>query len=242
MKLDRLGPKPLYVQLSEIIQDKIMSGQWAAGSTIPSENVLAMECGVSKMTVRSVITQFVSEGLLYRVQGKGTFVAEPKLITQFKDYSEIRAQLEENRHEISTELIEAASIVPSGKIASQLQIPQGDPVWIIKRLRSVVKQPFSLHISYLPASLFPNIDQTDLEHRALSEVMFQDYNMYRGVIHETLESCVASPQEAQLFEIAEGSPLLMLKDVVCQKDGSPFEYAKIIFRGDRIKFTFDWYN
>ena len=73
--LDRNNPKPLYQQLRDVLVDAIDSGRWGPNDKIPSENELSVTYGLSRMTVRSVITDLVREGLLYRVQGKGTFVA-----------------------------------------------------------------------------------------------------------------------------------------------------------------------
>ncbi|MDR2486416.1 MAG: GntR family transcriptional regulator, partial [Clostridiales Family XIII bacterium] len=93
-KLDRLSPKPLYQQLDEIFRFAIYSQQWQANHAIPSEQVLGCMYGVSRMTVRSVITQLVNEGLLRRVQGKGTFVTEKKISATSPAYMGVREQLE----------------------------------------------------------------------------------------------------------------------------------------------------
>ena len=74
--LEKNSPKPLYQQLKDILVDAIDSEKWKANEKIPSENELSSIYGLSRMTVRSVLTDLVKEGLLYRVQGKGTFVAE----------------------------------------------------------------------------------------------------------------------------------------------------------------------
>ena len=74
--LDRNDPKPLHQQLREILEDAIESGKWGPDEKIPSENELSSMYGLSRMTVRSVLTELVREGWLYRVQGKGTFVSE----------------------------------------------------------------------------------------------------------------------------------------------------------------------
>ena len=80
--LDPQSPKPLHVQLEEIIREKIKSGDWTENSRIPSENELSREYGLSRMTVRSVILRLAQEGLLYRVPGKGTFVSVDKLLSR----------------------------------------------------------------------------------------------------------------------------------------------------------------
>ena len=103
--LEKNSPKPLYQQLKDILVDAIDSEKWKANEKIPSENELSSIYGLSRMTVRSVLTDLVKEGLLYRVQGKGTFVAE-KIVTVSPSYIGIREQLEKMGYEVETRIVE----------------------------------------------------------------------------------------------------------------------------------------
>jgi GntR family transcriptional regulator len=93
MMLDRNSPLPLHAQLEEIIKAGIENEEWPFESVIPSENELSKMYGISRMTVRSVITRLVHEGLLYSVPGKGTFVSEPKIVSRPLSQMGIREQL-----------------------------------------------------------------------------------------------------------------------------------------------------
>ena len=77
--LERESAVPLYVQLEQILHTRITSGEWAPNQRIPSENELNRIYGLSRMTVRGVLTKLVNDGLLLRVPGKGTYVAPPKI-------------------------------------------------------------------------------------------------------------------------------------------------------------------
>ncbi len=85
--LDRNSPTPLYAQLEDVLRAAIINREWEVNTSIPSEVELSKNYNLSRMTVRSVITTLVNEGLLYRVQGKGTFIAEPKIATRSLAYS-----------------------------------------------------------------------------------------------------------------------------------------------------------
>ena len=65
---------PIYLQLREVVRSKIEDGEYAPGTAIPSENLLASTYGINRLTVRSAIDALVNEGLLKRVQGKGVYV------------------------------------------------------------------------------------------------------------------------------------------------------------------------
>ena len=82
MLLDKASAKPLYVQMEELFWGKLDSGEWSPGALIPSENELSHMYGISRTTVRNVITKLVQEEVLFRIPGKGTYVAEPKIVAQ----------------------------------------------------------------------------------------------------------------------------------------------------------------
>ena len=120
--LDRNNPKPLYAQLEDILRASIVNGEWEVNHAIPSENELSKTYGLSRMTVRSVITLLVKEGLLYRVQGKGTFVSQPKIATRSPAYMGVREQLEQMGYEIRTKLVKKEIIPATVHVAAMLGI------------------------------------------------------------------------------------------------------------------------
>src|SRR4051794_27153720 len=104
--LDRSSATPIYVQLANLLRAKIEAGDWKPGERIPSENELTQTFGIARMTGRQVLEQLVDEGLLFRVPGKGTFVAQPKIDTRSPAYVGIREQLEAMGYATSTHLLE----------------------------------------------------------------------------------------------------------------------------------------
>ena len=93
--LNRQSPQPLHLQFEEILREQLENEEWAPHACIPSENELSRKYGISRMTVRAVLTRLVDAGLLYRVPGKGTFVAEPKIVSRPLSQMGITQQLEQ---------------------------------------------------------------------------------------------------------------------------------------------------
>lgn len=238
--LDRNNPKPLYAQLEDLLRTSIMNGEWQANHAIPSENELSKRYGLSRMTVRSVITMLVKEGLLYRVQGKGTFVAEPKIATRSPAYMGVREQLEQMGYEIKTRLVRFEKVPASNNIAAALGIAPGDMVTFIERIRSTRGVPISLHRSYIPVALCPNLEEADLEGEQLCVIIERQFGYKPASVSESLESVPASAEEAELMQIDRGYPILMLEDVNKAADGTIFEYTKVLFRGDKVKLHFEY--
>lgn len=238
--LDRNLPKPLYVQLEEILRLSIVSGDWKPNQLISSENELSKKYGLSRMTVRSVITNLVNEGLLYRVQGKGTFVSAPKISTKSPAYQGVREQLEMQGYKIETQIIENSYITPDRKVREILEIPQNEEIKFIKRVRIADGIPVSIHSSYLPAGLCPTIPTDELQTEQLCTIIEKRYGLRAASVSETLESVLATEDEAKLLRIEKRHPLLLLEDINRTREGRVFEYTKIAYRGDKIKLTFDY--
>ena len=231
--LEKNSPKPLYQQLKDILVDAIDSEKWKANEKIPSENELSSIYGLSRMTVRSVLTDLVKEGLLYRVQGKGTFVAE-KIVTVSPSYIGIREQLEKMGYEVETRIVECQEERSSETVAKKLNLLPGESVFKIKG------DPISLHISYINARYKEKLTVEMLEKEQLCVLLSENYGIHKKKVSETLESVVASNEEAELLAVEKGHPLLLLRDVLYDEISRPYEYTKVVFRGDRIKIRLQY--
>ncbi|HHU90121.1 MAG TPA: GntR family transcriptional regulator [Clostridiaceae bacterium] len=238
--LDHSSSKPLYVQLEELIREKLEKEIWVSGDLIPSENELSKECGVSRMTVRNVITKLVQEGLLFRIPGKGTYVSEPKIIADTLSYAGIREQLEKMGYEVTTKLLEAAAKTGTKEMCDVFEIEPNSLLYTIKRIRYVRNEPFSLHTSYIPVELAPGLDKLNLVNEQLCTILSNEYGLIREHTQETLESVAATKEEAKLLNIPIHHPLLLLQDTIIGKNGKPFEISSVLFRGEKIKLRLEF--
>ncbi len=238
--LDRNSPQPLHTQLEEIIKAGIENEEWPQDSIIPSENELSKRYGISRMTVRSVITRLVHEGLLYSVPGKGTFVSAPKIVSKPLSQMGIREQLEQMGYETSTKLVSIEkTAIPAG-IAKKMQLSKDTRVFVVKRLRYVKGEPLSIHTSWLPVGVCPDLEQKDLEGVQLCDILEKDYQYEIVKIVETLESTMATANEGKLLQVKESAPLLLLEDFIYTKEDVPMEYSRVLFRGDKIKLKLEF--
>lgn len=240
MELNRSGPKPLYQQLEEIIKGKIETGNLLPHDMIPSENELKKEFDLSRTTVRNVITQLVGEGLLYRVPGKGTFVAEPKIPTRPMTLRGIREQLEEMGYETDTEVIEKKIIRPPAQVAAKLKIKTTDDVYFLERVRYANDEPLSLNRSYIPLKLSEGLLDMDVESMPLCDILEREYGLVLARGEETLESVQTDARDSGILGVKRGFHMLKLRYTMYTKENLPFEYSTVLFRGDRILLRFDF--
>ena len=80
--LSKHSPVPLYQQLKAVIEDHIATGEWLPNQRAPSERELCEQFKISRITVRQALSELVMEGRLTRTQGRGTFVAHPRIQQQ----------------------------------------------------------------------------------------------------------------------------------------------------------------
>lgn len=239
--LERESAVPLYLQLEEILIEKIKSGEWSPSHRIPSENELNRIFGLSRMTVRGVLTKLVNEGLLIRVPGKGTYVAPSAKISAVSPaYRGVREQLEALGYATSTELVSSDVTGPSTDVQKQLGISASDLVFEIVRLRSVNGSPISLHQSYIPEALAPGLSKYDLVNEQLCVVLEKHYGLRMKRVSEHLEAVSLDADDAKSLGIRRGDPALLLQDTIFNESGRPFEYSQIIFRGDKLRLRLDY--
>ncbi|MDR2348312.1 MAG: GntR family transcriptional regulator [Bifidobacteriaceae bacterium] len=240
--LDKDSPKPLYVQLEEVLRAELAAGTYGANHMIPSEVELSRRFGVSRMTARGVVTQLVREGLLHRVQGKGTFVVEPKIEARSLAYQGIREQLESMGYFTATKVLEFKRVKADPRLAGTFDVPEGEPLRFVKRVRSVEDGPISLHLSYIPEALCPGLTVDRMEEEQLCVILAGSYSLTAATVVETLESTQATAAEARALGVDRRFPLLLLTDSYRSVGGRVFEHSKVLFRGDKIKLRFEYHN
>jgi GntR family transcriptional regulator len=225
---------PLYWRFEERVRERIDAGEWTVGTPIPSERELSLEFGQSRGTTRKALDRLVAEGVLRKEPRRGTYVAEPKTILEGLTLRGFSAQAREAGASPASRLLRFDRVLPSAQLASQLEVPNTQLVYLIERLRSVDSTAVALHQSYVPMNLAPDLEREHLAERSLYEVLASQYQLAIGHAHETLEPSLATDYESIVLGVRAGAPMLLLNVRVLSLDGRPLEVVKIVFRGDRI--------
>jgi GntR family transcriptional regulator len=233
--IDKDSPLPLYLQVRDALMNMITESGLQPGSLIPTEREIGDALKVSRITVRRAIDELVRRGFLVTYQGKGTFVARPKIqrrTTQMKSYTE--QMLEEGKIP-GSQLLTLRHEKASRQVATALQIKPGDWVWAVERLRSTDNEIICISLSYL--NLPPDISLTPFELQQQQSLwsILEEKGFKLKHTETTIQAVPASSRQAELLEIASGSPLLLIEGVVYVDDGTPIECHQIFNRGDRYK-------
>lgn len=228
---------PLYHQLMERLKDSIEKGLWTHGDKIPSENQLMDQFGVSRNTAKKAIEELVQEGILYRIQGKGTFVAKPKLqqsLMGFYSFSKVLKEKGMNPKDIILKIEEAK---PTTKIREALQLGEDEKVIEMKRLRCANNEPYILESSFIPKNLISNIEQLKkVGEVSLYDLFTQEFNIVVTRAKEAFEPVLIRSEESKYLQTEEGLPALLLERTAYDVNGVPVEFCRSIVRGDRCRF------
>ncbi|HVK24094.1 MAG TPA: GntR family transcriptional regulator [Actinokineospora sp.] len=230
----RVQREPKYWGLKRHLLDLL--GSLPPGSPIPTERSLATDFDVSRTTVRQALAELTVEGRLLRVQGKGTFAAEPKVAQrlQLSSYTEdMRAQ----GREPSSKLLEVAEIPAEVELARLLGVRPGAKVLRLHRLRLADGEPMALESTHLPLGRFRGLRRFVVDGGSLYQVLRDRFGVEMGHAEETIETALAAPHEADLLGADVGMPMLLLSRHSFDADEKPVEWVRSLYRGDRYKFV-----
>lgn len=236
--IDKHSPIPIYHQLEEQIKTKIESGEYKAGDSLPSEREYAEQLGISRMTVRQAITNLANKHYLYRIKGKGTFIAEQKLEQNLNGLTSFTEDMKARGMKPGNKLINFEIIPANEGLAEQLHIPVYTPVYEIKRIRLAEDEPMALERTYISANLIKGLTD-EIAQSSLYYYIEDKLGLRIGKASQIFEATLANEEEIQYLKIEENSPVLFMKRVTQLADGTTFEVVKSSYRADRYKFMLD---
>lgn len=225
------GPVSKHAQLRLILLDLIQNSL-TPHAAIPPERKLMTRYGVSRATVREAIRQLVDEGLLYGVQGKGTFVAGERVQSDLH----LASFTEDMRRRglTPTTIVRASALVtPPLEARAALGLGAGIPVQEIERLRLAGGIPMALERGYYHAGLLPGLGERDLT-RSLYATFATDYGLRIDNAEQTVWAESASADLAEILGVHEGSPLIVFRRT-SSVGSTAVEYVTSWYRGDRYQ-------
>lgn len=226
---------PLYVQVKNYIRKRIESGELRPHDALPGERELVSRLGLSRTTVRQALTDLVSEGILYRRHGKGTFVA-PRKYEQNLTWLTGFAEGVHHIDSFPTIEVLAQEIRPApDNIAATLKIPPGESVAFIARLISTDNEPLFVDRTYLIHPIGELILQSDLTTQSIYKLIERlGYPVREGL--QTIGAITMQPYDRRLLGVGPNSPALFLQRVTFIEADTPIEYSEAVYRADRFQY------
>jgi GntR family transcriptional regulator len=220
--LDKNSHEPLYRQLAKLLISQIHSGDYKTGHRLPSERELSESYKVSRITARQAIDLLFEDGLIFREQGRGTFVAEPRMrhlqgLTSFTEDMQARGFVPNSRV-LTHEVLEADE-----ELKGSLRIPAGQRILHLVRLRMAEDRPIALQSSYISLASCLGLENEDFKDQSLFALLRSKYYLYPTWTEVDIQAVPASKEEAQLLEIRPNDPLLVVRGKTFTDSFEPIE-------------------
>ncbi len=231
-------PTPVYFKLQTEIQKKIENRQWAPGQRILAERTLAENYKVSVGTVKKALLNLVHEGYLYRIQGKGTFVAGTTLRPESLRYYRFLRNFTDHEADLKIKLVKLDKINGRQPHNRYLKIKSHQNLYELKRLFLHKQTPIVYSISYLSQNMFKNLDEfpTHLfEKVTLYEALEKKYGVPTLYNQQLFGAALTDTMTARLLQIENGTALLFIEMLSFTYKDRPYEYRKSYCVTDRRK-------
>jgi GntR family transcriptional regulator len=231
--LNKYSHVPLYQQLVDKLTAQIRRGELRPGDRVPSEREIAENLNVSRTTARLAIEELVANGLVYREQGRGTFVAvsAKHSLIGFASFSEdvMARGLKPGSRILAQELIDGDEA-----IHNVLNLDNGEKVLRLVRLRLADAKPVAIQTAYLPAKIVPGLEKRELTDRSLFAILRQEYYIYPAWTEAEFEATRAEPHQATLLGVAPGDPVLVVRGLTYTDSFQTVESVETVYRGEGL--------
>lgn len=233
--------KPLYQRVITDLEKQIK--KMKPNARLPSERQLLIKYSVSRNTIRLALQDLEERGLIYRLHGKGTFVASVVIdqpnIGGMYSFSE---ELNRTGQKASTQNRSLKLVIPNQYIIEQLNLTQNEQTYELVRVRLANNQPRIFSKSYLPARIFPDLKISDLQDQSLYSVFKQKYNQIGVMAFEDVQAVSLSEKEGQYLDEKTGSPSLKIFRKTINEKNIPIEFTISLARGDKFIYRSRQYN
>jgi GntR family transcriptional regulator len=227
---------PLYIQIKELLQRQIESGEYAVGARLPSERELAQRYDVSRMTARQALRALAQEGLTHSRVGKGTFVSAPKINQELLALTSFSEDMRQRGIQPSSRVL-SAEVHPAGtEVAARLHVLPGTEIVVLKRVRLADRRPLALETTHLPHRLCPGLlKQHDFERDSLYEVLRREYGWTLAWADQVIETRLPEESECHALDLDEKTPILKFTRVTFNEQNQPVEFVRSVYRGDQYR-------
>lgn len=231
-----------YLAFYNEIKQRIQSMKYLEGNMLPSETKFMAEFHISRITVRNALALLEQEGYIYRIQGKGCYVA-----------ANFRQQSLDKIHSYTDAILDAGMapsrivldkvIQPSTKKESALlYLKENDPIFKLKRIILADNLPICLTTAILPYPKLIDIDKIDFATASLYDVLETKYGYPIERTTMNFEASAADQYVSEMLRISENTPLLFYNSIAYSKTGKnefPIEICQSYYLTDKIKYRLD---
>lgn len=235
LKIDHKSPMPLHAQVENLLRELIEQPEYKNGGLLPKEVDLAKRLGISRNTLRQATNKLEYEGLLIRKKGFGTKVAEKGITTNLDNWMSFTQEMTDKGIGFKNYSATVEWVETSHKVATFFNIPIGQKVLSVSRLRGLEEGP----IVYFESYFHPRIGLTDKEDftRPLYEILEDDYHVVPSYSKENITAKSASKITSDRLKIKKGEPVLVRERFVSDPGEKPIEYNIGFYIAEKFTYS-----
>lgn len=232
--IDKNSKIPLYLQLMDILIEKINSSL-GENEQLLSEREICEIYDVSRTTVRQALDELERDGYIYKVHGKGTFVAPKRVNQDLVSFYSFTEEMKKIGKKPSSEIVGFEIIQAGEKLSNTFKVSEEDLMYKIIRIRKADNIPMMYEITYLPFSRFENLTKKELEESPMYDIFRDKYNTKLTFAEEYFEPILTNKLESIYLDIQEGDPSLKIERYTLENTRL-IEYTIGVARGDKFKY------
>ncbi len=230
--ISKSAPEPIYHQIKQAVENRIASGEWRAGQKLPSENALVAALDVSRMTINRALRELTQAGLIKRVHGLGSFVAEQPRHASLIELQDIALEIENGGGRYASRVLSLESVYASPTVTELMQLAEDVTLY---RLRAVHYQddlPLQLESRYVNPAVMPDFINQDFTRLTSTAYLLQQFKP--DEMEHRVRAILPDQQTRELLMMADGQPCLQLTRRTW-KDDQVVTYVTLTYPGDRYE-------
>ncbi|GAA3628876.1 GntR family transcriptional regulator [Lactobacillus hamsteri] len=231
--------KAKYLEVAQIILDRIKDKTYVAGEPLPNQEILANELDVSRLTVKKALDGLERKGLVYKQSGLGTFVSSDIPIQSGIDspanmFTGLKNLM--GTDNVRSNILHFSVEFPNEQVQKNLSLKKTEPVYNILRLRIVDNQPLIIEHTYMPVDLVPDLSE-EILHSSIYNYIHHTLKLKFGHAYRKIKATKSSEYDQKYLMAKKDDPMLELEQIVWLTNGQPIEYSTSRNRYDQRDYT-----
>lgn len=231
--------KAKYLEIAQIILDRIKNKTYIAGEPLPNQETLANELGVSRLTVKKALDGLERKGLVYKQSGLGTFVSDDIPIHSNIDspanmFTGLKNLM--GTDNVKSQILHFSVEFPNEQVQKNLSLKKTEPVYNIVRLRIVDNQPLIIEHTYMPVDLVPDLSE-EILHSSIYNYIHHTLKLKFGHAYRKIKATKSSEYDQKYLMAKKDDPMLELEQIIWLTNGQPIEYSTSRNRYDQRDYT-----
>ncbi|MDO8769112.1 MAG: histidine utilization repressor [Burkholderiaceae bacterium] len=225
---------PVFQSIKSYVLEKIQNGNWLEGASIPSEQSLAKTFEVSRMTVNRALSELSNEGVLNRIQGSGTFVAQRKYQAMLLEIQNIADEVSARGHVHRSDLQLLERCKADEFLAAQFGVPLLHPLFHSVVVHYESDLAIQVEDRYVNPVVAPEYMTHDFQSHTPNEYLMQVAPLQ--AVRFTIEACMPPVHISSMLNCATTEPCLVLKRQTYSQSQTA-SYATLWHPASRYKFA-----